>query len=75
MDAALARGFRLRGELAAIAEGRDIGIGISHLPNFLIAALVFSFGLIALLYLVTRKVLVEHISTARKAMGLLPLFG
>ncbi len=33
--------FAFRDELAAITEGKDIGIRVSHLPDFLIAALVF----------------------------------
>lgn len=38
--------------------GAAIGIPVSHLPNFWIAAF-FSFGLVALLYLVTEELLVE----------------
>jgi ZIP family zinc transporter len=38
--------------------GTAVGIPVSHLPNFWIAAF-FSFGLIALLYLVTEELLVE----------------
>ena len=38
--------------------GAAVGIPVSHLPNFWIAAF-FSFGLIALLYLVTEELLVE----------------
>lgn len=38
--------------------GAAVGIPVSHLPNFWIAAF-FSFGLVALLYLVTEELLVE----------------
>ena len=38
--------------------GAAVGIPVSHLPNFWIATF-FSFGLIALLYLVTEELLVE----------------
>ena len=38
--------------------GAAVGIPVSHLPNFWLAAF-FSFGLVALLYLVTEELLVE----------------
>ncbi|MBR1090854.1 transporter [Bradyrhizobium manausense] len=45
--------------------GAAIGIPVSHLPNFWIAAF-FSFGLVALLYLVTEELLVEAHSAPEK---------
>lgn len=45
--------------------GAAIGIPVSHLPNFWIAAF-FSFGLVALLYLVTEGLLVEAHSAPEK---------
>ena len=45
--------------------GAAVGIPVSHLPNFWIAAL-FSFGLIALLYLVSEELLVEAHSAPEK---------
>lgn len=45
--------------------GAAVGIPVSHLPNFWIAAF-FSFGLIALLYLVTEELLVEAHSAPEK---------
>ena len=45
--------------------GAALGIPVSHLPNFWIAAF-FSFGLIALLYLVTEELLVEAHSAPEK---------
>jgi ZIP family zinc transporter len=45
--------------------GAAVGIPVSHLPNFWIAAF-FSFGLIALLYLVTEELLVEAHSGPEK---------
>ncbi|MDU2925838.1 transporter, partial [Bradyrhizobium sp.] len=45
--------------------GAAVGIPVSHLPNFWVAAF-FSFGLIALLYLVTEELLVEAHSAPEK---------
>ncbi len=45
--------------------GAAIGIPVSHLPNFWVAAF-FSFGLVALLYLVTEELLVEAHSVPEK---------
>lgn len=45
--------------------GAAAGIPVSHLPNFWIAAF-FSFGLVALLYLVTEELLVEAHASPEK---------
>lgn len=45
--------------------GASVGIPVSHLPNFWIAAF-FSFGLVALLYIVTEELLVEAHSAPEK---------
>lgn len=46
------------GLAALLPVGAAVGIPVSHLPNFWIAAF-FSFGLVALLYLVIEELLVE----------------
>lgn len=55
----------IAGLAALLPIGAAVGIPVSHLSNFWIAAF-FSFGLIALLYLVTEELLVEAHSAPEK---------